>query len=148
MTKTHTPEGSSKLRVHNQYDREVAAVLIKQHPEWTMEVIREAALIASNTIIDMQTQREQTTNKELYAMVDRFARGVAVAGMQTGFSKTIQKMISPFATQLEAYAQSLLTSKLSELLEKKERMYYPNHTGSVGAVPVEAINQLLKEVTS
>ena len=43
----------SKLRTHNQFDGIVSKALMEQHPDWSMETVREAALIATNTLLPL-----------------------------------------------------------------------------------------------
>lgn len=42
-----------KPRQHNTLDSLLTAALIKEHPDWDMETVREAALICSNTLLPM-----------------------------------------------------------------------------------------------
>lgn len=54
------PTDSEQLRQHNEYDSLLTAALMREHSEdWSMETVREAALICSNTMLHLMAQRDQ-----------------------------------------------------------------------------------------
>jgi hypothetical protein len=95
---------SAKLREHNSLDGLFTKVLMEQHAhDWSMETVREAALICSNALL-LNYSSAFMHDHDIEVMLDRHDRDVAVLGYKNhGYSTSAAKLTSKFAKELEAH---------------------------------------------
>lgn len=106
-----TDNTHAELRTHNEYDSLLTKVLMEQHPEWSMEVVREAALICSNTLIPaVQQEIAKARIKEIETLLDE-----VMAGDPDDWNRDVEG-------NLEGYTK-YRTAELSKTLkEHKEKL--------------------------
>lgn len=63
------------VRKHNDYDSLLSSALQKEHPDWSQETIREAALICSNTILPLFTIQQQALLDEIISKARPMQKG-------------------------------------------------------------------------
>lgn len=110
-----------ELREHNTYDSELTKILMREHPERDMETTREAALVCSNTMIKlMSSQLPTDLRKQLYKKLDRYARKIAVSGINIGYNTTAQEYVSQLLNELEVAITHHTQQSNKAILERVE----------------------------
>lgn len=166
MTTPNNSSSMEELREHNTYDSELTKILMREHPERDMETTREAALVCSNTMIKlMSSQLPTDLRKQLYKKLDRYARKIAVSGINIGYNTTAQEYVSQLLNELEVaithHTQQSNKELIAKLLENQHELLSAayttengyvqvdataGHPAEVKAVPVSEIERITKEI--
>jgi hypothetical protein len=99
--------GGDELRKHNELDSMFTAALMKEHADdWSMEVVREAALICSNTLLLGQPNTAFMQDHDIEVLIDKHDRDVAVLGLKYhGYSTSAAELTRKLSKQLAAIVQ-------------------------------------------
>lgn len=119
---------NDEQRQHNDLDDLMTEALMREHPEWSMETIREAALICSNALLKTPNTAFLQSDSELSRLLDKYGRDLAVSGLHNhGFSTSAQKILK----KLEASIQAMFAAQRQALRDEV-----------MGALPKELDNAL------
>lgn len=113
---------NDEQRQHNDLDDLMTEALMREHPEWSMETIREAALICSNALLKTPNTAFLQSDSELSRLLDKYGRDLAVSGLHNhGFSTSTQKILK----KLEASIQAMFAAQRQALRDEVDHIFAP-----------------------
>jgi hypothetical protein len=98
--------------------------LMKEHAhDWSMEQIREAALICSNTLLIAQPDGTFVKDHAIEVLLDKHSRDVAVLGLKYhGYSTTAAKLTAALSKKLAALVRQDREAREAENPTTRESM--------------------------